>query len=132
MCSTFEYPGCVINKLGNFLGGEVRNISSSGCPDPSGSCHVMPDSWQGEVHDDSLMLSEALWELRSPEMNENYIGTSTTAGYTGLPRADVLVFNALFYHPDNFANFLDAMIVACEDIEAVACDETMTNKIHTQ
>ncbi len=81
---------------------------------------TMPSSWIGEVHDDSLILSQALWELRnSTPTNPNFLGYRSEG-----PRADSFIFNALFYFPDNFANFLDAMVSACGQLEGSACESS--------
>ncbi|PIS46723.1 MAG: hypothetical protein COT17_07065 [Elusimicrobia bacterium CG08_land_8_20_14_0_20_51_18] len=108
--ASFWKDGLDINILGNFIGsgeGASRDISAS--------VRIMPASWVGEVHDDSLILSPALYKLRK---NPTYdLGTFTTGAFNGLHRADILAFAALFYFPDNFTNYLDAMIDACKQIE---------------
>ncbi|MBI4052297.1 MAG: T9SS type A sorting domain-containing protein [Elusimicrobia bacterium] len=79
-------------------GSSLRNLADGGCP--SSTCKVFPTDWVGEIHDDSLILSQALWRIR------NRLGTS---------QADSLVFRALFYFPDSFQEFQEAATLLCLD-----------------
>ncbi|MCG2725166.1 MAG: hypothetical protein L6420_02725 [Elusimicrobia bacterium] len=111
-----------ITTLGNFIGaGEAsaRNLDGT---------NKMPDNWFGEVHDDSLILSQALWDLRKDGGPYN-LGTTAIGSFSGAHRADLFTFVSLFYFPDNFANFYDAMIMVCEQLEDVTCNTAMKNKI---
>lgn len=74
------------------FGGERNLDDGGGTPTP-----VFPGNWVGEVHGDSLYLSRALWKVRTS------LGQST---------ADRLTFDALFFFPDSFEDFLEAMILA--------------------
>ncbi|HAH31938.1 MAG TPA: hypothetical protein DCL44_06460 [Elusimicrobia bacterium] len=107
-----------LSTLGNFIGageGTARDISGL-----AGS-KKMPDNWAGEVHDDSLILSQALYSLR--DGGSRSLGTFPGTGiFPGQQRADVYIFEALFYFPDNFANFLDAMEMVCRRLESANCD----------
>jgi Zn-dependent metalloprotease len=111
--------GRSITKLGNFIGaGEasVRNISGGA---PTG-VKVMPGDWMGEVHDDSRMLSQALYDLHFNNPNDgttSNLGVFTGGPFNGLYKADVLVYAALFYFPDNFSNLYDAMSDVCRQID---------------
>jgi len=115
-----------INILGNFIGsGEAVSRDLSQCV--SGTPCTMPTDWRGEVHDDSLMLSRALYKLRK---NPSYsLGTFAGGTFNGLNKADVFTFAALFYFPDNFSNFLDAYIDACKQIDTSVCNTNIQNKI---
>lgn len=63
----------------------------------AGNTPVFPNGWTGEVHDDSLYLSRALWKVRTR---------------LGQSAADRLTFDAMFFFPDSFEDFLEAMILA--------------------
>jgi len=70
---------------------------------PGGSLRVFPTHWAGEVHDDSLILSQALWEIRQPLIGS--LGATN-----GRKCSDRLVFRSLFFYPDSFRDFLEAML----------------------
>lgn len=119
--------GKTIPVLGNFIGaGEASARDLSGVRSPG--VMVMPKNWVGEVHDDSRMFSQSLYDLHfDNSANEtaqgfgsadNYLGTFTSGPWAGQYKADVLVYAALFYFPDNFSNFYDAMLDACKQIDA--------------
>ncbi|MBI4064367.1 MAG: hypothetical protein HY401_08730 [Elusimicrobia bacterium] len=55
-----------------------------------------PANWTGEIHDDSLIVSGALWDLRN-----SVLGSTQTKN---------LVRDALFYFPDSFQSFYEALI----------------------
>lgn len=116
--------------LGNFIGageGSARDISGSG--EPTG-IRVMPGDWWGEVHEDGMILSQALYKLGNPN-GTRYLGT-LTGDFAGRNAADVLVFAALFYFPDNFYNFREAMLDACSQLELLGdgCTAAMRTKIN--
>lgn len=104
--------------LGNFVGageGAARDLSASGQPTVS---RVMPTDWYGEVHEDGMILSQALFSLRnSTPTTATDMGTFTAGTFSGQSRADVLAFAALFYFPDTFANFYEAMLDACSQFD---------------
>ncbi|GAB4033667.1 MAG: hypothetical protein Fur0012_13530 [Elusimicrobiota bacterium] len=122
--SSFWKDGKTINTLGNFIGsgeGAARDISLS--------TKRMPDDWIGEVHDDSLILSPALYKIRrDPSYMLGNVSAENTA-FVGLPRADVYIFSALFYFPDNFTNLLEAILDSCRQLEPLNCDSAMQTKI---
>ncbi len=118
-------PACTsLTKLGNFIGsGEASTRDISGAA-PTG-LRTMPDDWWGEVHEDSLPLSQALYKL-TPAGSRS-LGTFAAGTYAGLRKADVLTYAALFYFPDTFANFKDAMLDACRQFNvrwAGSCNAT--------
>lgn len=91
-------------SIGGFTGqqfgsGSLRELDCSANP----PCKTFPTNWTGAIHDDSQMVSQALWEIRKQ------LVTSLGAG-AGKTCSDGLVFNALFYYPDSFADFLRAML----------------------
>ena len=124
--ASFWREGETLSTLGNYVGsgeGSARDISGAGSPTGE---RTLAD-WRGEVHEDSLMLSQALYKLRK---NATYdLGSFTAGTYLGQHRADVFAYAALIYFPDNFSNFLDAMLDACRQLEPVACNSTMQSKI---
>ncbi|MBI5211730.1 MAG: hypothetical protein HY927_17310 [Elusimicrobia bacterium] len=80
-----------------------------GDPPPQG-CFVLSNvNWSGEVHDDSIFFSQSLWDLR-----KKVIEVGKTA-----PCVDGLVFEALRFFPESFAEYYDAML-AVDRIGAVA------------
>ncbi len=112
--------------LGNYVGageGAARDISGGG--NPTG-LKVMPANWTGEVHDDGLIVSQALYSLR---LGTRSLGNLTGAPFAGRPAADVLTFAALFYFPDNFYNLRDAMKDACKQLEPYGCTLGMRTNI---
>ncbi|HCC48596.1 MAG TPA: hypothetical protein DEQ38_10860 [Elusimicrobia bacterium] len=123
--------------LGNFVGageGSARDISASGQPT---GLRRMPSSWNdptygwyGEVHEDSMILSQALYKLGNPN-GSRYLGLLTGGQFAGQDAADVLLFAALFYFPDNFYNLQDAMLDACNQLEAAGagCTSGMRTNI---
>jgi hypothetical protein len=112
--SSFWDEGKNITVLGNFVGvgeGAARDLSSF--------TNKMPNDWVGEVHDDSKILSGVFYKLRKGTYNLGYFSSGP---YTGLHKADVYIFGSLFYFPDNFENFMYAMIDICRKIEGLNCD----------
>lgn len=98
--SSLELP-----SIGGFVGsqfsgeGSLRELDCAAKP----PCRLFPAHWTGAIHDDSRMVSQALWELRA--------GLITTLGAAnGKACADGLAFNALFYYPDSFADLLRALL----------------------
>jgi len=83
----------------------------------------MPDSWQGELYEDSKILTQTLYTLRDGALNANHynLGKLTSGPFNNLPMADVLVWSALFYFPDSFANFHEAMMDACRQLRTSGC-----------
>ncbi len=59
-----------------------------------------PGNWTGEIHDDSMILSGALWDLKE------------SLGSQGDLVARGLIKDALFYFPDSFQGFFEAMMSA--------------------
>ncbi len=118
--------------LGNFVGageGSARDISGSG--NPTGA-RTFPADWYGEVHEDGLLLSQSLYQLGNPNAAATYLGAFSAGSFNGRTRAEVLAFAALFYFPDDFANYYDAMIDACTQMDAKwpgQCDSTVRGKI---
>lgn len=66
-------------------------------------CRKFPGNWTGEIHEDSLPLSQALWSIRRT-----------------LPpnaaRTDVLVASALYFFPNSFMEFREAMLAVASDV----------------
>lgn len=79
--------------------GSLRELD---CPART-TCTLYPTNWSGTIHEDSRMVSQSLWAMRT--------GMITALGATnGKACADNLVFGALFYYPDSFADFERAML----------------------
>ena len=105
-------PAATISSLGNFVG-----VGEGTARDLAGAAKSMPADWAGEVHDDSLILSQALWTLKKdPDTVNKSLGNFSSGYFNGFSKTDILVYAALFYFPDNFANFYDAMMDACDQL----------------
>ncbi len=90
----------VLNSLNGGAGGSLRDLD---CQLSGITCKVLNDtSWQGEIHDDSIFLSQALWDIRRDRMTAlgNALGRSCVDG---------LVFQSLLFFPESFGEVLDAM-----------------------
>ena len=113
--ASFAYEGRAVSVLGNFVdSGEGISRDLAGAP------KSMPADWLGEVHDDSLILSQALWQMKSNAPATD-LGNFGPGPYTNMPKADVFAYAALFYFPDNFANFYDAFVDACKQLDPMGC-----------
>lgn len=80
--------------------GALRNLDCSG---PT-ACGFFPTNWSGLIHQDSLMISQALWEMRA-----DLIANAPVPG-PARDCADGLVFQSLFFFPHSFQELLDAML----------------------
>lgn len=81
-------------------GGALRELD---CPTKK-ACQVYSAStWNGEIHDDSVFLSQALWEIRKARVS------SQGSLALGQSCADGLVFKTLQFFPESFAEFYDAI-----------------------
>lgn len=80
--------------------GALRDLD---CQLPGIPCRVLSSlSWTGEIHDDSIFLSQALWDIRRDRI--------AALGYAqGRSCADGLVFQSLLFFPESFGEFYDAM-----------------------
>lgn len=108
--SSFWNEGETITILGNFIGtgeGAARDLATL--------TNKMPDDWVGQVHDDGKILAGVLYKLRKDPTYD--LGTIASGAYAGLHRADLLTFATLFYFPDNFENFKEAMLDFCKEFE---------------
>lgn len=84
-------------------GGNVGSLRDIDCTLPGITCKVLSSvSWVGQIHDDSIYLSQALWDIRRERI--------AALGYTnGRSCADNLVFQSLLFFPESFGEFYDAM-----------------------
>jgi len=103
--TSFLHESRDISVLGNF----IVDAGEGAARDLGGAAASMPASWIGEIHSDSLILSQALWTLRK----DGTIGPFVSGTFSGMNKIDVFTYAALFYFPDNFANFYDAFVEAC-------------------
>jgi hypothetical protein len=88
----------VLGALGG--SGSLRDLD---CQLPGIPCRVLSNlSWVGEIHDDSIYLSQALWDIRRERI--------AARGYAlGRSCVDNLVFQSLLYFPESFGEFYDAL-----------------------
>lgn len=95
-----------LSKIGEYVGGSfgvgaLRDMDCAATP----PCQVFPTDWFGTIHEDSLQVSQALWEIR-----EGLINNPPPSGL-GQRCADGLVFQTLFFFPDSYQEFLKAMLL---------------------
>jgi Zn-dependent metalloprotease len=88
----------VLASLG--LTGSLRDLD---CQLPGIPCRVLNSTtWVGEIHDDSIYFSQALWDIRRERIG--------VRGYAlGRSCVDGLVFQSLLFFPESFGEFYDAM-----------------------
>jgi Zn-dependent metalloprotease len=101
--------------IGNYIAQFFTGIAP-GCPlreiDDTTTCAVNNNlvynfamntpAWTGEIHADSLYLSQAMWDVRRSEIGR--LGSNT-----GRSCADGLVFQALLYFPESFSEIYEDM-----------------------
>ncbi|MDO8805440.1 MAG: FlgD immunoglobulin-like domain containing protein [Elusimicrobiota bacterium] len=118
--------------LGNYVSpSTARDLSATYKPTGPRS---MPGDWWGEVHEDGMILSQALYMLRTstPSTSNKDLGTFSLGYFSGQAKADVLTYAALFYFPDNYSNFYEAMQDACAQFNTRwfgQCDSAASLKI---
>lgn len=100
----------VLGSLG--IAGSLRELD---CQAPKPACKVLSAAtWSGEIHDDSIYFSQALWDIRRYAIaHSNYA--------TGRSCADGLVFQSLLFFPESFGEFLDAMSRVAKENRVTAC-----------
>ncbi|MBI5244779.1 MAG: hypothetical protein HY922_14010 [Elusimicrobia bacterium] len=111
------FPASALNnsRIGGYVfgggaEGALRNIDSTAVNNFKG----FPQNWTGEQHSDGLILSEPLWEIRKSLMG------GPLGAVNGRRCADQLVFRSLFFFPDNFRDFLEAMLQVSQRASALA------------
>jgi Zn-dependent metalloprotease len=102
--------GHVLGALGGT--GSLRDLD---CQLPGIPCRVLSNlSWVGEIHDDSIYLSQALWDIRRDRI--------AALGYLpGRSCADGLAFQSLLFFPESFGEFYDAMRRVDAEGRVAAC-----------
>ncbi|MDP3541546.1 MAG: hypothetical protein Q8T11_03660 [Elusimicrobiota bacterium] len=92
--------------------GALRDLD---CQLPGIPCRVLSSaSWLGAIHDDSIYLSQALWDIRRARI--------AALGFTpGRSCADGLVFQSLLFFPESFGEFYDAMRRVDAEGRVAAC-----------
>ncbi len=88
----------VLGSLGGT--GALRELD---CTKPGIPCRVLSNAtWLGEIHDDSIFLSQAFWDIRRDRI--------TALGFNaGRSCTDGLIFQSLLFFPESFGEFYDAM-----------------------
>lgn len=113
----FSASSLGISKIGSFTAsafGTVGALRELDCV-ANGGCIVFPTNWVGSVHEDSRAVSQSLWEIRT-----NLI--ATLGAVAGQSCADSLVFQSLFFFPDSYGDFLDAMLQVSANSTTLAVD----------
>lgn len=117
--SSFWDEGKTITIVGNFL-----NTSGEGAArDLASISKKMPQDWKGEVHEDGQILSAVFYKLAKGGQEYN-LGEFNSGIFSGLKKSDVYIFGAMFYFPDSFESFMEAMIDLCKNIEGSSCDDS--------
>ncbi len=81
--------------------------------DLDGTAKVFPGQWFGEIHTDSMFVSQSLWSLRK-KTSARYLGQTSNATACGSGpcyKADVVAFGALFFFPESFQEYLEAALI---------------------
>lgn len=94
----------VLRELDSSLGG-VKDLRTGG--------------WTGEIHDDSVFLSQALWDIRRDRIQT--LDADADPGTNGRSCADGLVFESLLFFPESFLEFQDAMLRVDQLGSVAAC-----------
>ncbi|OGR49806.1 MAG: hypothetical protein A2X37_11450 [Elusimicrobia bacterium GWA2_66_18] len=78
-------------------------------------------TWAGEIHDDSIFFSQALWDIRRDRIQN--------LGYAnGRSCADGLVFQSLLFFPESFQEFQDALLRVDQLGRVTACGTPNSNQ----
>lgn len=128
----FGQAGAISEGLADYFSGSSLNDSAIGtyvlgslggtgalreldCTKPGIPCRVLSNlTWIGEIHDDSIFLSQALWDIRRDRI--------AALGFnTGRSCADGLVFQALLYFPESFGEMYDGMRRVDAEGRVAAC-----------
>ncbi|MEK7388115.1 MAG: M4 family metallopeptidase [Elusimicrobiota bacterium] len=100
----------VMASLGG--GGPLRELD---CQKAGQTCRVLSNTtWSGEIHDDSIFFSQALWDIRRARIAA--LGASA-----GRSCADGLVFQSLLFFPESFSEFYEALRRVDGDGRVSAC-----------
>ena len=70
------------------------------------------NNWSGEIHTDSLFLSQALWDVRRHLLSQS--------AANGVACANELEFTALLSYPESFGEFQDALDAAAQNYSALS------------
>ncbi|MBI3297522.1 MAG: hypothetical protein HYZ75_05130 [Elusimicrobia bacterium] len=106
----FSASSLNLSTIGSFTGaqfghGSLRELD---CPTKA-ACTLFPTNWTGVIHEDSRMISQTLWSIRGDLM-----ALPVPGAVNGKACADGLVFGAMFFYPDSFADFELAMKTMAE------------------
>ncbi len=105
--SSFEWsvgsPDSSIGRYTNLQVGGTGPLRELDCPSKA-PCAVLTNSaWHGEIHDDSIFVSQAYWDIR--KARETLQGSPAGANCV-----DRLIFNALLYFPESFQELSSALL----------------------
>lgn len=107
-----------LRYIGNFaMGTSRRDIGY----DTVAQMKKIPQDWRGELYNDSLILSQALWSLRDGGQNDlsslsNGVLPGSHHTWPNAPVSDLVVWGALFYFPDSFNGLYEAMVDVCNKL----------------
>lgn len=92
--------------------GALRELD---CPTKAPCAVLSNTTWHGEIHDDSVFVSQALWDIRKDR-------ESLQGAPLGGQCVDRLVFNALLYFPESFSELENALLkVDADGVVAQYC-----------
>ena len=107
----------VVSALGGT--GALRELDDVAHPDLMRV--LSAGTWLGEIHDDSVFFSQALWDIRRDRI-------ANLVSPNGRNCADGLAFQALLFFPESFREFEDAMLRVDQLGTVTACGAANTNQ----
>lgn len=87
------------------------------CPTKTGCKVLSAATWSGEIHDDSLYIGQALWDLRKKIISDLIPGNLPLARSC----ADGLAFQTLLFFPESFTEYYDAITRVDREGRVAAC-----------
>ncbi|TPW19590.1 MAG: hypothetical protein FD126_2532, partial [Elusimicrobia bacterium] len=125
----FSASSLDLPSIGGFTGrqfgsGSLRELDCAANP----PCQLFPSNWSGAIHEDGRMVSQSLWEMRAGLITT--LDSDADAATVGRTCADRLVFNALFYYPDSYADMLRALLAASARSGAMVPSVCGANNTH--
>lgn len=116
--SSFQWSaGLDVSGIGRYLlqsFGQTGSLRELDCPAKI-ACKVLDDTtWQGEIHEDSIFLSQALWDIRRDRISLQGVNN-------GQKCVDGLVYQTLLSFPESFQEFLAAMLRVDQSGAIAAC-----------
>ncbi len=87
------------------------------CPTKTSCRALSASTWSGEIHDDSIYLGQALWNMRKKIISDLIPGSLSQARAC----ADGLVFETLLFFPESFTEYFEAISRVDAEGRVAAC-----------